>query len=230
MPSEEGGDPSIKQIQLTGDAAALMGKGNDTGETRSRRRGGSKGGASKTHKILRVDSVTKEGHKEGGGATSPGTMVQLAASHIPADPSARAPVGNATPLTQKAAPVAAAYGGAATANNAPVKVVLEAAKKKQPSVVLAPATPQARIAATTGGGAVARATTRKTRKIKMSMRGLTKKIKRARSIRQTATDTTLEQIKKELHKAGLIKAQSNAPEPILRQMYADFMTLKTRAL
>jgi hypothetical protein len=40
----------------------------------------------------------------------------------------------------------------------------------------------------------------------------------------------LEDVKKILVDAKLIKADSKAPEGVLRQMYADYMTLKNRAL
>jgi hypothetical protein len=101
--------------------------------------------------------------------------------------------------------------------------------KKKAKVVLAPATAKPAAAAAAAAAHTSKGV-RRTRKIKVSMRGLTKKIKKARTIRQKASDTTVEQIKKELHKAGLVKLDTKAPEPILRQMYADYMTLKSKAL
>jgi hypothetical protein len=68
------------------------------------------------------------------------------------------------------------------------------------------------------------------KKIKVSLKGLGAANRRAKTIRKRATVHSLEEIKKELVAAALIKADSKAPEPILRQMYADFMTLKKRAL
>jgi hypothetical protein len=120
-------------------------------------------------------------------------------------------------LTERGAPlqVAAAQGGA----KADVKVVLEAAKKKKGKLILAAARPPVK--------------TRKilkTKKVRVTISNLGKKIKRAKDIRKAATESSLEHIKKELSKAGLIKADSKAPEEILRQMYADFETLKGRAL
>jgi len=162
-------------------------------------------GVNKTFKIER-----------GGGSTSPGTLVQLTASSLPGSPDAPEPVGRNSPLTAKGAPVQ-------TAGKAeqPVKVVLTAPKKKG-RVVLAPAKP-----------AVAPAKTRKisqTKKVRVTISNLSKKINKAKEIRKVATETTLEELKKVLHKAGLIKADSKAPDTMLRQMYADYMTLKGRAL
>jgi hypothetical protein len=64
----------------------------------------------------------------------------------------------------------------------------------------------------------------------MSTTGLGKKLHRAKTIRQDAKDTSLEGIKKILIKAALIKSDSKAPEPVLRQIYADYMMLKKKAL
>ncbi len=156
---------------------------------------------------------------EGGGSTSPGTLTQLSASHNPGDPRLPEPVGLNSALTAKGAPV----GGAKPKEESqtPMKVVLAAAKKKE-RVVLAPAK-----AAITPGK------TRKisrTKKVRVTISNLSKKIHKAKEIRKTATDSTLDEVKKALHKAGLIKSESKAPETMLRQMYADYMTLKGRAL
>jgi hypothetical protein len=64
----------------------------------------------------------------------------------------------------------------------------------------------------------------------MSMTGLDKKLTRAKTIRKDAAALGFTDLKKALHKAGLIKLESKAPESILRQMYADYMMLKDRAL
>jgi hypothetical protein len=194
-------DPNIKQIKIVGAGAESLDGGT--------RKKGIRGSRSKTQKL-------KVG-MEGAGSTSPGTLVQLTASHIPGESSAPAPVGVDSKLTESGAPlqIAAAQGGA----KADVKVVLEAAKKKKGKLILAAARPPVK--------------TRKilkTKKVRVTISNLGKKIKRAKDIRKAATESSLEHIKKELSKAGLIKADSKAPEEILRQMYADFETLKGRAL
>jgi hypothetical protein len=206
-----------------------MGSGPDQdGGTRKRQR--KPRAASKTYKVGMIT-------KEGGGATSPGTIVQMSASQTPSVPGAPAPVGSTSSLTEKGSPVECLKGGArASATAAPqpapapapaaVKVVLAAPKKKKGKVVLAaakPSSPATPIKPPTQ-------TRKAARKVRVSMKSLSKKIHRAKTIRKEATDTTLEHVKKALHKAGLIKAESKAPETILRQMYADFLTLKSRAL
>lgn len=203
-------DPNIKQIKLVGGGEDELSMGS------SRKRGGARGkNAAKTYKV----------GKEGGGA-SPGTPVQIAASHLPSPAPgsmpAAAPVGVNTPPMQSAAPVKTG-GGAAPA---PVRVVLTAAKKKKGKVLLAAAKTVAPLAH-------AHAKTKKVkvaRKVRVSMAGLSRKINKAKDIRKKATGDSIEEIKKSLEKAGLIKKESKAPETMLRQMYADFMMLKKRAL
>jgi hypothetical protein len=109
-----------------------------------------------------------------------------------------------------------------------------AAPKKKGKVVLAAAAPKVAAASHAAAAAAAAAKTRRVmrgaRKIRVSMSSLSKKIHRAKTIRHKATADSIADIKRTLHKVGLIKADSKAPETVLRQMYADFMTLKNRAL
>jgi hypothetical protein len=132
-------------------------------------------------------------------------------------------------LTEKGSPTECLKGGGASRQPAaaPVKVVLAAPKNKKSKVILAAAKP----AVAPAPHPLKPTQTRKAaRKVRVSMKSLSKKIHKAKTIRKAATDTTIEQVKKELHKAGLIKSDSKAPDTILRQMYADFLTLKSRAL
>jgi hypothetical protein len=68
------------------------------------------------------------------------------------------------------------------------------------------------------------------KRVRVTISNLSRKIHKAKAIRKTATEATIEEVKKELQGAGLIKSDSKAPDTMLRQMYADFMTLKSRAL
>jgi hypothetical protein len=130
--------------------------------------------------------------KEGGGSTSPGTMTQLASTRVAVSPGSE-PVGTTSTLSTKGSPVQSA--GSST----PMKVILGEAKKKS-KVVLAAAKP---IAPTGKTHKVKTA-----RKVRVSMAGLSRKIKKAKTIRQKATGDSIESIKTELQKAGLIKAGS----------------------
>ena len=155
--------------------------------------------------------------QEGAGGTSPGTTVQLAASRVPGDTAIADPVGVDSPLTAVGAPL---QEGAAK-KDVPMKVVLAAAKKKK-AVILAAAKPKL-------GESKTRKVS-KTKKVRVTISNLGKKINKAKEIRKAASDTSIEGIKKELQKAALIKPGSKAPDAMLRQLYADFMMLKGRAL
>jgi hypothetical protein len=220
-------DPNVKQFQLTGDAATSYGGGM---------------GATKKGRTRKLKTRDTEITKTGGGSTSPGTATQLAASHVPGiqmspvvgvnsgltqkgAPAAigggeKAPTGNAQPLSTQAFN-ALPFSGGDKAPAAVTKVVLAAAKKKGHILLAAPK-------ATTA--AKHKKTRKVSRSIKMSMTGLDKKLTRAKSIRKDAAALGFTDLKKALHKAGLIKLESKAPESILRQMYADYMMLKDRAL
>jgi hypothetical protein len=194
-------DPNIKNIQLTG---ALSGGVTD-GKSRKK---GSKA-PRKTFKISH----------EGGGGTSPGTMVQIEASRLPGvpPPGTPEPVGVDSSLTAAGSPLTQSAGK----KDVPMKIVLAAAKKK-PSVVLAAAKPK-------HGGSKTKKVSR-SKKVRVTISNLGKKIHKAKEIRKVATDTSIEDVKKALQKAALIKPGSKAPDAMLRQLYADFMMLKGRAL
>jgi hypothetical protein len=198
-------DPNIKNIQLTGS----LGGGIDG---KSRKKGGKS--QRKTFKI----------GQEGGGGTSLGTMDQIEASRLPGvpPPGTPEPVGVNAPLTSAGAPLTTPVTAVQTAGkkDVPVKVVLAAAKKK--GVILA--------AAKTKVGDSKTKKASKTKKVRVTISNLRKKIGKAKDIRKVATETGIEDVKKALQKAALIKPGSKAPDAMLRQLYADFMMLKGRAL
>ena len=195
-------DPNIKQIQLVG--------GGETTRKRGGRKGTRKLEMPTTHHITKI----------GGGSTSPGTMTQLASTRVEPTPGitktepGTEPVGMDSGLTKVAAPLQ-------TAGSKPMKVVL-AAPKKNSKVILAAAK------APTPHGKTKKH--KAARKVRMSIAGLSRKIHAAKTIRMKATEDKIADIKKALEKAGLIKTGSKAPEVMLRQMYADYMMLKKRAL
>ena len=218
-------DPTIKKVSITSDAAeSLSPKSFDSmgGETKTRKVKGKKkqfsatGGELIVNKLEKVEKTEKE-----GGGTHPGTLDQLAASHVPGSNSSKA-VGFASRFTANSAPVgklAPSSGVELTGGN--VKVVLSKTKKHS-KVIL---------------GAKHRhhlkdvlKKTSKVKKVNVSLSGLTRKLHRAKRIHHSTTKQTIEEVKKGLVKAGLIKSDSKAPEDILRQMYSDYMVLKKKAL
>jgi hypothetical protein len=170
-----------------------------------------RGGQSKNQKKLELPG---EITKIGGGGTSPGTMTQLASTRVEPVGNRLEPVGVNSNLTKVGATIQ-------SAGSQPLKVILAAAKQKG-KVVLGAAKKDVPYAKTKKYKAA--------RKVRVSMVTLGNKIRIAKTIRQKASKDTIEEIKKSLEKAGLIKLHSKAPEVMLRQMYADFMMLKKRAL
>jgi hypothetical protein len=190
--------------------------------------------------------------KDQHGGTSPGTSLQVEANRAPggAEPmsvpfqkssgaelskvstesspaSVQAGGKPAVKLVPKATPAPAPLpqeGG----STKPVKVILEK-KKKGTRVVLAPTkvkklNPISYVPPT-------KSQTRKVaKKIRMSLNGFGKRVTRANTIRVDAKKQKVEDVKKTLVEAKLIKETSKAPEGVLRQMYADYMMLKNRAL
>jgi hypothetical protein len=215
------GDSTTKTFTVTAEAAAAM------GGTRKRRK--------RTTASSETMKIGKEAH--GGpiptqkGGTSPGTTLQIEANRAPggAEPPPAAfknSTDTALAKTTTDSSPAPAKGLVQVAGAKPVKVILE--KKKKPTrVVLAPT----KVRKLNPAVPVTQAKTRKVaKKIRMSLNGFGKRVTRANTIRVDAKKQKIEDVKKILVDAKLIKAESKAPEGVLRQMYADYMTLKNRAL
>lgn len=223
----------IKTVTVSHEATIAKG-------TRRRRRKGVSGGAettgTKAAKGQEI-SVSKHGgetRKHQSGGTSPGTSVQIEAnkpiaegppkfvdsqpSDLNKPPSQPAPVNSPTTITQGLPQI----GGKKV-----VKVVLEKSKKKPTRVVLQPA----KVKKLGAQPAKHPEKTRKVaKKIRVSLHGLNKRVTRANTISKDAKQDPIEKVKKTLVEAKLIKADSKAPEDILRKMYRDYMLLKNRAL
>lgn len=205
-------ESTTKTFTVSGEAATAI------GGTRKRRK----------RTTARTETM-KIGKQEGG--TSPGTSLQIEANRAPggAEPpsvnfqkSTDTALAKSTTDSSPAPVVKATQGGAVK----PVKVILEK-KKKATRVVFAP-TKVKKINAIHPLGP---AKTRKVaKKIRMSLNGFGKRVTRANTIRVDAKKQKIEDVKKILVEAKLIKSDSKAPEGVLRQMYADYMTLKNRAL
>lgn len=66
--------------------------------------------------------------------------------------------------------------------------------------------------------------------IKLHTKGITRRITRAKLITKSLAAKNLDDIKKELVEAKLVKADTKAPENVLRQIYTDYMLMKGKAL
>ena len=161
----------------------------------------------KKRRTSRKQQGGAEGKAEGNNvppvANVPTPLVAPAPAPAPAAaPAVTAPI----PPPQQANIPPALRGGAKT------KVVLEPPKKTAAKLV------------------ASKSKTRKAKKIRVSLTGLGKRITRHKKIQKEARSHSIEEIKKILVAAKLIKPESKAPESILRQIYADYQTLKNKAL
>lgn len=66
--------------------------------------------------------------------------------------------------------------------------------------------------------------THKVRKIGLALKGLARKLKKARKTAKKAAIMSIDVIKSSLVKSGLLKGGSKAPEELMRKMYADLKT------
>ncbi len=219
----------MKTFTVSGEAAASI------GGTRKRRKRTT--ARTDTVKMDREESIQT-------GGTSPGTLVQLQASKTGGESnfqkstetalakittdSSPAPVQGGGKAPVQGGAKAPVQGGKAPleAGGKAVKVILEK-KKKSTRVVLAPTKVkklQPTVVSTPGK------TRKVAKKIRMSLNGFGKRVTRANTIRVEAKKQSIDEVKKILVEAKLIKADSKAPESVLRTMYADYMMLKNRAL
>ena len=218
-------DPTIKKVSITNDAMSLSPKSFDAnGSTRKLKGKGSKkyiGGEELV--VNKLGGETTVNTKTGGG-TSPGTLDQLASSHIPGSNNSKA-VGIASRFTANSAAIGklSPSSGLELTGGANVKVILSKTKKKS-KVILIPAKHKTHLK---DGLHKYKKTVKK---VNVSLSGLTRKLHKAKRIHHHITNLTIEDVKKELIKADLIKSDSKAPEDILRRMYSDYMVLKKRAL
>jgi hypothetical protein len=68
------------------------------------------------------------------------------------------------------------------------------------------------------------------RKVSLGLTHLKRRVTRARRLNKLSKTAPIEQIKKELVTAHIIKSDSKAPEHILRQMYSDTKLLTSKSL
>jgi hypothetical protein len=193
---------TVKKFRITGEAAkSLMGEG-------------------KTRKKVKLQK---------GGAV--GAPVQVTRSFEPSF----TPLPTPAPVVEPPKPIQ--DGGKR------VQVILDKSKSKTRKIILSPpkkviklpSGPEAVSAAASSATAAAAkkfpAKTHKVaRRIRVSVDGLKNRVNRAKTIKKESQALSIDKVKKDLEKAGLIKAESKAPEMILRQMYIDFQVLKQRAL
>lgn len=230
------GDSNTKTFTVTAEAAAAIGgtrkrRKRTTARSETMKIGKEAHDGSSQASISKQQSGSSQPPSSSQrGGTSPGTTLQIEANKVSSavDPPPAA-FKNSTDTalaktTTDSSP--APVGSVQVAGGKPVKVILEK-KKKQTKVVLAPTKVRKLNPA---APSTAPKTRKVAKKIRMSLNGFGKRVTRANTIRVDAKKQKIDDVKKTLVEAKLIKDSSKAPEGVLRQMYADYMTLKNRAL
>ena len=154
-----------------------------------------------------------------GGSTQSGTIVQLQSTSSSSDATAPNVTGvNPSKLAESASSVQ---------DGGKVKVILKEPKRKTQKVILS----VGKISKLKPLSTPTKNKTRKTSKqIKFSLKNLSKKLNTAKTIKKHAQEKSIDEIKKILEDAKLIKVGSKAPESMIRQIYNDYMMLKHKAL
>ena len=219
----------IRQVAIRGDAVAAY-----TNERKTRKRRTQDGGydvPSPAGKIeltrANMTRVANFAQKMSGGS-APTAMLggsaptAMLGSTLPAPPApAQAPA--AAPPTINL-PKAPQVGGATVK----AKLILEPKKKSMKKLHLAPAS--------VGPGNHGKRSLSKTRKIRVNLHGMKKRLTRAKEIHKDSRHKDIEHIKKTLIDAKLIKPRDKAkPESteydmMLRKTYENYMLLRNKAL
>lgn len=146
--------------------------------------------------------------------SAPGTIPQMP---NPASPAVKASLEAGTaviPVTPVAATVQ--QGGSN-------KVVLGAKKTKKAKVLLAPPSGKRKVASVA-----------KTRKIRVALSGLKKRLTKQKTITKDSREKPIAEVRKLLEEAKLIKpvaeGKTGPPESVLRDIYKDYLLLRNRAL
>lgn len=224
----------IKQIQITGGAAEDF-HSMKTGRKKRTSRKQRKDDGNTDTPVINARSMPRIIRQDGG--TSPGTLVSLQASSAPTTPGNPEPKGiESSTGMNKPAPAykeVSLKGGADAVKHAEhVKPEARHGDHVKPKVVLeAPAKKTAQLPKVHLGAPKSKSEHKKTRKmIKVSLTGLGKRMTRHKKIQKEAKALPLEKVKKILVEAKLLKPESKAPESMIRQIYADYQTLKNKAL
>lgn len=234
----------LRQIQIRGDAVHAYTKERKTRRTtrKNPRDEVQKGGDEVPGRSLagaanyaRAATISKQLQQGGGGPLAAATP-PVAVADTPAIAAAAAmrtlplladATGRQVPTVQMMsggeAPMqktvmASQAGGSA---NKPSKLVLAPAKTKATRKALLLTPP---------GKRATKAPTKGTRKIRMQLSGLKKRLTRSRDISKESREKPVEVIRQDLVAAKLIREKSTVPEPVMRDIWRDYQTLRGRAL
>jgi hypothetical protein len=192
-----------KQIQISGGAAAEYSKG---GGTRRKQRGSGLSNSPPGNALSfakKSDVIPVDPFH--GGKRKEVAAKEVAAKEVAAKEVAAkevAPVASSVPAQQKS------------------KLLLVPSRKKaKSSVILAPAK--------------GRAPLKTTRKIRVHLSSMKKRLTQAKTIHGNSRDKPIEEIRRILEEAKLVKPKTDGkkvPDNVLRDIYKDYMLLRTKVL
>ena len=208
--------PSMRKIQEGGDAVpgqSITSAANYAAAANISKKLNMRGGATVATNVAQVTEAVLATPKTIG--QMPGTTAQMPQGNTPAKVAA-IEAGTTPPVTPPATVAAPEpqKGGKVT--------LLPSRKKKTSRVVLAPPAAKRVTAPVT-----------KTRKIRVQLSGLKKRMTKAKTITKDSREKPIEEIRKLLEEARLVKPakeKKTVPESVLRDIYKDYLLLRNRAL
>jgi hypothetical protein len=225
----------IKTINISGDAAKDMGANKRSGGRRGTKKNQQQGGSDEAVRgTSQVINLVKgvEPPSVASNAASPNSNTWLTYPKSAPVPPMTPPIPARIPASplQAAAPtgqyaVPAQAGGSTTAPTTKhIKVELKK-KSSAKKVHLNPKKTDAPKAQLTK-----KHQTRKVRKVSLGVSNLHKRLTRAKKLHKNINDMPIEKLKDKLIKGGLIKANSKAPEAVLRTIAKDAEVVAKKAL
>ena len=195
-----------KQIQISGGAAAEYSKG---GGTRRKQRGS--GGLSNSPPGNAL-SIVKKSDIIPVDPFHGGKRKEVPAKEVPAkEPAVKEVVAKEVPHATATAP--------APAQQKSKLLLVPSRKKAKSSVILAPAK--------------GRAPLKTTRKIRVHLSSMKKRLTQAKTIHGNSRNKPIEEIRRILEEAKLVKPKTDGkkvPDNVLRDIYKDYMLLRTKVL
>jgi hypothetical protein len=228
-------DGEVRQIQIRGDAVAAYTKERKT--RRTSRRASQEGGDAVPGRSLsgaanyaRAATLTKQLQQGGGPLSAATPPVAVAATPAIAAAAAMKTLPLLADATGRQVPTVPMMSG----GEAPMqKTVMESQAGGAKKLVLAPAKTKATRKAlllTPPGKRATKPPSKGTRKIRMQLSGLKKRLTRSRDISKESREKPVAVIRQELVTAKLIRPTSTVPEPVMRDIWRDYQTLRGRAL
>jgi len=226
----------LRQIQIRGDAVSAYTKERKT--RRTSRRALQKGGddapgpsVSGAANYARAATLTKQLQQGGGPLSAATPPVEVAATPAIAAAAAMRTLPLLADATGRQVPTVPMMSG----GEAPMqKTTLQAGGSRAAKLVLAPAktkgTTRKALLLTPPGKRATKAPSKGTRKIRMQLSGLKKRLTRSRDISKESREKPVAVIRQELVAAKLIRPTSTVPEPVMRDIWRDYQTLRGRAL